>query len=174
MKNKLKSVTNGSRRATTAQPKTRRAPSRLHTREVVTYCGPAIALFPQETGGGDDGIAEEVIDLSNAELTTLKRAAAAAGSTVLMFIANTALQAARAIPEQGLCSPAPVPGRQPAEVPMEPPNSLWLRDFIAKNLRLSPEDYEQLSWDVMNRARLLHAYAAHAAQPESRMKWRSA
>jgi hypothetical protein len=86
MKNKLKSVRSSSKSAAASQPKT--AQSRAIVRP---ECNPpCIMLFPQ----GDTSLSEEIIDLSKTEYAALKRAAAPAGSGVLMFMANAALEKA--------------------------------------------------------------------------------
>jgi hypothetical protein len=60
---------------------------------------PSIGLFTERDGG----IAEESIDLSEAEYATLKQSAFIAGSEVLMFMANAALEKAGWPPKNITC-----------------------------------------------------------------------
>jgi hypothetical protein len=83
MKKQTRILKNGSARASVSQPKTARSRAGDHS----DFTLPRLALF----AAGGDGAAQEVIDLSKAEYAALKRAAAAAGSGVLMFMANAAL-----------------------------------------------------------------------------------
>ena len=75
------------RRGAVSQPKT--AQSRGLIRPA--SASPCIALFPEGDGETCGGVSSEIVDLSQAEYAALKRAAAPAGSGVLMFMANAAL-----------------------------------------------------------------------------------
>jgi hypothetical protein len=86
MKNQSRILKNGSKSTSSSQPKT--AQSRAIVRPECNL--PCIALFPE----GDTSVSEEIIDLSKTEYAALKRAAAPAGSGILMFMANAALEKA--------------------------------------------------------------------------------
>ena len=88
MKNTLKSAKANSKTTAVPQPKTTPQAAQSRAGDDPEFPSPCIVLFPE----GDGGVSEEIIDLSKAEYTALKRAAAPAGDGVLMFTANAALE----------------------------------------------------------------------------------
>jgi len=84
MNKKARILKHSSARAAVSQPKT----ARSRAGDQLDFPLPSLALFE----AGNDMAAVESIDLSKAEYAALKRAAATAGSSVLMFMANAALE----------------------------------------------------------------------------------
>jgi len=85
MKSKLKSVRMGSKSAASPQSKTTQIKAKVRQESGL----PLIAFFPE---GEENGVAEELVDLSKAEYAALKHAAAPSGSGVAWFMVNAALE----------------------------------------------------------------------------------
>jgi uncharacterized protein (DUF1778 family) len=92
---------NSSRRAAAPQSKIQTGGGRVRP----TSVSPTIALVHDLE---EDGLAREIIDLSPAEYAALKQAGAAAGTDVLMFMANAALEKAARLGTAGQSTTVPV------------------------------------------------------------------